>query len=281
MTKPNNPARTGGPRTAKGKQLASSNALKTGAYSSMVVLPGEDQADFDRLLEEFAKDHEPTGATECALVRELAVIYWKKLRLERIEFAQHQLAQSLPITEAEVARVGLEVPQGFGWALAKLESYNAGNMEDLKDDCQFCERLLGGKASYEDFQVLKHDFPELYQRLVSMAQEGRVQDYSDETLRDFKVVDDFDQLVYATEFIGHGIIKGFGEIMNAYEHRDEYREAFKRVHMQRRIDLMANNRLGRPAEELSRAFARTLSELRKQQEWRRGHQIIDVTPVGP
>jgi len=37
--------------------------------------------------------------------------------------------------------------------------------------------------------------------------------------------------------------------------------------------------LGRPAEELSRAFARTMAELRKQQDWRRSRDVIDVTPV--
>lgn len=32
--------RSGGPRTESGKQAVSKNALKTGSYSSLVVLPG-------------------------------------------------------------------------------------------------------------------------------------------------------------------------------------------------------------------------------------------------
>lgn len=279
MTKPNNPNRTGGPRTDKGKRITSSNAIKTGAYSSMVVLPGESIDDFDDLLESFIEDCQPMGAAENVLVRELAVIQWKKLRLERVEYAQHRLALVVPITVAELAQVGCEAPEGFEGMFNQLRIFTPELIKDFQEDFQFCERLLGGKASYDDFQTLKQDYPDLYQKLVAMAQEGRAVNYSDDTLMHFRVVDEHDQTVYATELIAHSVSKRLKEIIEIYEHRDEYLAAFKKVRVQRRIELMANNRLGRPVDELSRAFARTLSDLRKQQEWRRNHQVIDVTPI--
>ena len=39
--------RTGGPKTEEGKSLASKNALKTGAYSALTVLPNENPEEFN------------------------------------------------------------------------------------------------------------------------------------------------------------------------------------------------------------------------------------------
>jgi hypothetical protein len=41
--------RSGGPRTDEGKKIASQNALKTGAYSNTLILPGEDESQFRQL----------------------------------------------------------------------------------------------------------------------------------------------------------------------------------------------------------------------------------------
>jgi hypothetical protein len=38
--------RTGGPKTAEGKAVSSWNALKTGAYSHSITLPGEQASEF-------------------------------------------------------------------------------------------------------------------------------------------------------------------------------------------------------------------------------------------
>lgn len=73
---------SGGPQTDEGKKTASRNSLKTGTYSKLVVLPNESQEEFDQLVEQFQKDFYPKDAVEMMLVREMAVITWKKLRLE-------------------------------------------------------------------------------------------------------------------------------------------------------------------------------------------------------
>ncbi len=45
--------RSGGPKTEAGKLAASGNSIKTGAYSSIVTIPGESQEGFQSLYEEF------------------------------------------------------------------------------------------------------------------------------------------------------------------------------------------------------------------------------------
>ncbi|WP_114652035.1 hypothetical protein [Polynucleobacter necessarius] len=71
---------SGGPQSDDGKKIALRNSLKTGAYSKLVVLPNESQQEFDQLVEQFQRDFYPKDAVEMMLVREMAVITWKKLR---------------------------------------------------------------------------------------------------------------------------------------------------------------------------------------------------------
>ena len=80
--------RSGGPRTAEGRLVSSGNSLKTGAYSTQVALPGEDKDDFLSFEEDFLRDLAPDGIVEASMAHEVAVLAWKKLRLERVE---HQL----------------------------------------------------------------------------------------------------------------------------------------------------------------------------------------------
>ena len=77
--------RSGGPKTEAGKAIASQNSLKTGIYSNIVVLPGEDESEFHLLENQFIKDFSPQDIAELTMVLEIAVVVWKKLRLERLE----------------------------------------------------------------------------------------------------------------------------------------------------------------------------------------------------
>jgi hypothetical protein len=78
-------SRSGGPRTDEGKRIASANALKTGAYSNTLVLPGEDESQFRQIEDQFVRDFHPEDMAEIAMVRDLAVLAWKKVRLENLE----------------------------------------------------------------------------------------------------------------------------------------------------------------------------------------------------
>ena len=74
-----------GPRTEAGKAVSSMNSLKHGLTSRRVVLPGEDQGDFDRLHEQLRFEHSPEGALEIELVAEIAACFWRLQRARRYE----------------------------------------------------------------------------------------------------------------------------------------------------------------------------------------------------
>ena len=56
-----------GPRTDAGKQRSSQNALKHGLLAVQSVIPGEDPADYDSLLTEFAERFLPFDPYELSL----------------------------------------------------------------------------------------------------------------------------------------------------------------------------------------------------------------------
>ena len=88
MASPPKSRRSGGPKTAEGKLASSRNSLKIGAYSKQEVLPGENHQELLELEQYFIEDFAPQGVTESALVHDLTVLAWKKLRLERLEYRQ-------------------------------------------------------------------------------------------------------------------------------------------------------------------------------------------------
>jgi len=74
-----------GPRTDAGKVISSMNSLKHGLTAKTVILRGENQADFDRLLHQLLAEHEPQGALETEMVAEIAACLWRLQRARRYE----------------------------------------------------------------------------------------------------------------------------------------------------------------------------------------------------
>ena len=79
-----------GPRTSEGKAVSSRNALKHGLTATQVVIPGENQADFDQLLADLTADRKPEGELEIQLVGEIAACTW---RLARARSREGQLLE--------------------------------------------------------------------------------------------------------------------------------------------------------------------------------------------
>lgn len=104
--------RSGGPKTAEGKAVSSRNSLKTGAYSKQEVLPGENLQELLELEQYFIEDFSPQGVTESALVHDLTVLAWKKLRLERLEYRHLRNKLNQPLEYYESESLGLKIPAG-------------------------------------------------------------------------------------------------------------------------------------------------------------------------
>ena len=66
----------------------SKNALKHGAFSREVILPGESRKEYKLLLAALEEEWSPEGPTETHLVNHLASLFWRERRLKVYEQAK-------------------------------------------------------------------------------------------------------------------------------------------------------------------------------------------------
>ena len=82
-----NAQKSTGPKTPEGRAAVRLNGVKHGLSAETLVLPGENAADFDALIDSLEAQHQPATPTEEILVRQLAMAAWRQLRLFRTEVA--------------------------------------------------------------------------------------------------------------------------------------------------------------------------------------------------
>jgi len=80
-----------GPSTPEGRAAVRLNGLKHGLCAETVVVPGEDPAQFQALLDAYRAEYQPTTPSAEFLVRQVAMADWRLLRLHRIEASFHTI----------------------------------------------------------------------------------------------------------------------------------------------------------------------------------------------
>jgi predicted XRE-type DNA-binding protein len=98
-------------------------ALKHGAFSEMLILPGEDPAEFERLKSELFDEYKPSGISEERTVLSIAKALWQEQRLtlykqiETVKFVGQQWLSQHPAAEW----VGVAREQGGSSATGSVE----------------------------------------------------------------------------------------------------------------------------------------------------------------
>jgi hypothetical protein len=80
-----NSKKSTGPKTHKGKALASMNALKHGLTAQKLLMPGESAEEFEALLAELFREHRPETVSERQLVDFIATLQWRLRRTATFE----------------------------------------------------------------------------------------------------------------------------------------------------------------------------------------------------
>src|SRR5437899_8223473 len=89
-TRPNARHSTG-PSTPEGRAAVRLNGLKHGLCAETIVVPGEDPAEFEAMLEAYRAEYQPATRSAEFLVRQVAMADWRLLRLYRIEASFHTI----------------------------------------------------------------------------------------------------------------------------------------------------------------------------------------------
>ncbi len=169
-----NAQKSTGPRTASGKRRAALNALKYGGYATRqtmeqsMVLLGEDPREFHAFRDSLIAARQPADAVERMLVEDIAMLAWKKRRLDRaqeglqlrnleiLELDRHRQAlevgrETADISQEEVLKSGLRrasrSPAKFGEILSHLETLTAlVNRQDFSQDIDPVITVLYGES---------------------------------------------------------------------------------------------------------------------------------------
>jgi hypothetical protein len=114
-----------GPKTPAGKAAASMNALRHGLRARKVVLPGENQEEFDEIHDGLQNLYQPQNAAEQYLVDQASIAQWKLVRAEAYEASSLAKDSSIEACEAMFRRMTLvtgRLERAYFKAYKELES---------------------------------------------------------------------------------------------------------------------------------------------------------------
>ena len=257
--------RSGGPRTEAGKAIASRNALKMGVYSRAPVLPSESEADFKAMEQLFREEYRAQGIVEISLAHDLAVLTWKRLRLEDLENRTLINRLEAPASALEWRSAGLVFPVGAGRCLEDSE----GQSHTLLDGDQgvTLKAWMEERHQPQALWTLKNRHPHLFNGLLNYVRDSGLLPPDHSVMISLQE----DLLEFETDTL-EGLKEAFTQAIIGIEwvldHQEAIQEAFGRVRDERLLAFMHADGPRRAHDDLARSFYRALTELRKQQGWR-------------
>lgn len=158
-----NAKKSTGPRTSKGKAIASLNAMTHGIFARHAVATGpplmESPGEFLSLLESLRTHFNPQGALEDAIIQQISDVKWKQARLARYEAAgvTERLYSSVSASSRK-----MEESRWTDMHLRKTaaqEDPGTVDADTLRNQIDLVERLSGDDGPIEeDEQYLKFVF---------------------------------------------------------------------------------------------------------------------------
>ena len=130
-----------GPRTDDGKSRSSMNALTHGLTAADPVLPNEDRAAYDKLVQDFLDEYQPQTATETRLTRELAAVSWRLDRIPGLETTMFSNATDPAQLEKSIRTISGysdRLHRQFFQALDRLRALQAERIEEHQRDLIAC-----------------------------------------------------------------------------------------------------------------------------------------------
>ncbi|MBT8568907.1 hypothetical protein G6705_02965 [Polynucleobacter paneuropaeus] len=271
-------SRSGGPQTDEGKKISSQNALKTGTYSNTLILLGEDESQFRQIEEQFARDFRPEDMAEITMVRDLAILAWKKIRLENLELRFTLSRLDAPLGYSEKVNTKYLSSDRVGLELDSLSRYTDELKNEVGLAIGYAKELQLREATISELEALDEAYPLIHQILVKHINHYGFTNPTAKNVLRYEIENDDGQTELFWSYFLKIVIEDLNKIIWFCDHRPKIEQELQVVKDKRLMELMENEKPSRVFDDLRRNFYRTLSELRKHQEWKRKMQVVDVTP---
>ena len=268
--------RSGGPRTDEGKKISSSNALKTGAYSNTLILPGEDESQFRQIEDQFVRDFNPEDMAEVAMVRDLAVLAWKKIRLENLELRFTLARLNEPLSYSDKYGNEFLHSDRVESNLHRLNEFTFELMGEVVGAKAYAEQLQVKGATIEELEGLENSHLLIHKKLVEYINHYGFTNPTAKNVLHYEIENDDGKTELFWSYFLREMIEDLQQTIWFCDHRPEIEKELQAIKDKRLMELMQNEKPSRAFDDLRRNFYRTLSELRKHQEWKRKMQVVDV-----
>lgn len=265
-----------GPKTDKGKKRVSRNALKSGVYARDIVLPTESLADFEAHHQRFIDDFRPQDIVGSQLVRDMAIVVWKRMRFERIENRVLTDLLNAPIREDEAAA------NTYLW---RKEVACVVHVVHLMTDeyLQELEVALQGAIEFQEHQLSDEQISK-FSKAIPMLDEFLNLQYPDyELTPSYKMLSAYprklnlglNENASSSEMLKIAI-KEMRENQWLGAHRDAILREYAAVRNKRMMAFMENAGTSRAFDDLRRSFSKLLAEYRRHEAWLRDRGSIDM-----
>lgn len=145
-----------GPTSSEGKARSARNNLRHGFQSQSVLLPGDDPAEYQALLDDLNSHFHPSELTQLRCVREMADAEWRlrRARLYQEELLTAQIDQLRP-GHPEASAIQLQMlaydtllrESRFFAQLSRFETRFQNQYNRARRDCETDQRLLAKTAA--------------------------------------------------------------------------------------------------------------------------------------
>ena len=268
--------RTGGPKTAAGKMASAQNAIKTGAYSSLIILPGESEKDFQELESQFISDFSPEDIVAATMVHNLTVLTWKKLRAQKIEHAGLLRTLTANFSSSEYYKFNYSTAiSDPGRVLTLVDGMSQVEEDEWKLAIGFCKMFIKTIPTAQELKALEQASTKLYNYLEAEAVINNSQDCALWSAMNVKTSDG--KVHPFIKFYCEYFLKENVDAFNVISDIAHLRQIVKEIKEARLLKFIQESSIQRVHDDLDRAFYRTLSELRKHQHWRQERNTVDVT----
>jgi ferritin len=160
--------------------------------------------------------------------------------------------------------------------LYRLASYTSELRNEAKLAISYVELLQGKETTIEDLEELEKSYPLIHQVLVKHINHYGFTNPTAKNVLRYEIENDDGQTELFWDYFLRETIKDLQKTIWICGIRPKIEEELQAVKDKRLMELMQNEKPSRAFDDLRRNFYRTLSELRKHQEWKRKMQVVDV-----
>ena len=274
--------RSGGPQTDEGKKIASRNALKTGVYSNITVLPAESQEEFDALVEQLHQDFSPNDSVEKSLLHDLAVLTWKKSRLTRLEQSGLLRKLSAPITLEEFKSSGVDYTKEAFQFWNERQSFTEQEQVSYKRMLDIVKPLHHRKVTLKHLEEIQKSCLEVFKTILDAYLHFNSLDDEEPSLEILQkeiVCPPGQDAQYLVEYVIGIIIPAYKAALWCTKNAGKINEAVALIKQERLLKAMQIDGSSRAYDDLSRSYLRILNEYRTHHDWRNHNRYVNANAV--